>query len=85
MKCTSKAFCSTMESKLQLDNSQAKGLSALVLFNMKTRTTRTAGVVYKTSARDRGVVLNVCPWCAAPINFLGDGEVIVQPATGGAA
>jgi len=27
------------------------------------------GVVYKTNAKDKGLMLNVCPWCGGSVRF----------------
>jgi len=42
-----------------------KGFKALHTLKMgdPSSVTRFLGVAYKTSAKDRGLLLNVCPWC----------------------
>lgn len=56
-------FCTAMDRSINEDESTAKGLSTLQLYNMNTMKPSGVLVVYKTSARDRGVALNMCPWC----------------------
>jgi len=38
----------------------------------------TIGVLYKTSTEDRGLMLNICPWCEARIDHLNE-EHRVKP------
>ena len=67
--CGPDAFCPAMDSKVNEANARQKGLSAVVVFNLATRTERCIGVAYKTHANDRGLMLNVCPWCAASLEI----------------
>lgn len=69
-KCDKAGWCRAMDERLQEGNARAKGLAPLVLLNMNTGKSREAGVVYKKSAGDRGLLLNNCPWCGEPINFV---------------
>jgi hypothetical protein len=47
----------------------AAGLSVLNLMDLKTGEESVAGVMFKTDRRDRGILLNVCPFCSQPILF----------------
>jgi hypothetical protein len=73
LKCSRKAWCSSMEDRLNdfdYSSKAAKGLSVLVLMNLRTgRDLAPTGVVFRKSAKDVGLLLNVCPWCRAPIFF----------------
>jgi len=53
----------------------------MVLMNMTTGDTRKVGVAYKTSAKDPGLMLNVCPFCGAEI----DAGFKNQPVSGDTA
>lgn len=69
-KCSRESYCWAMSEKAEMDpNSRSKGLSELRLMNMTTGKLRTAGIVYRTNARDKGLMLNHCPWCGAAIQF----------------
>jgi len=54
------------------DNARRKGLSPLVVTNIRTLDIRVVGVAFKSSPADRGLLLNVCPWCREPILWLED-------------
>lgn len=69
MKCSAEKFCRAMDREVQR-RSDVKGLSLLVLLDVKTGNDHVAGVVYKSDPRKKGILLNVCPWCASPINFM---------------
>jgi len=60
--CSQTTLCKAMEMKCA-DNEHGKGLSVLHTMNLGTGEERMLGVVYKTSANDKGLLLNVCPWC----------------------
>jgi len=66
VKCSQKGWCRHMRTRLQDANVRKKGLSLLVV-SSDDKDNRVIGVVYKTDAHDRGMMLNVCPWCAEPI------------------
>jgi hypothetical protein len=59
--------CAMMDSKLQLTNAHVKGLSMLIVMHMGSLGDACVGIVYKTSANDPGVMLNLCPWCGGDI------------------
>jgi len=40
-----------------------KGFKALHTVKRDSNETRFLGVAYKTSAKDKGLLLNWCPWC----------------------
>lgn len=60
-KCSEAGMCQTMLDKVS--GNDGKGLVAFHTANPDTHTDRFLGVAYKTSAKDRGLMLNVCPWC----------------------
>lgn len=80
IKCTLKEngfidFCTGMDRCLEPQaNTKSKGLVQLNLYNFKTGKERCLGVVYQKSRKDRGLMLNLCPWCGE--NILFEKEVI---------
>lgn len=67
-KCDGRAqFCHAMEPRLQ-GGMYSKGINAGHMMNFKTGEDLDPLVVYKTSAGDKGLVLNYCPWCGARQN-----------------
>lgn len=61
-------WCSAMEQSLNPEaNSHLKGLNQLNLFNFRTADESCLGVCYNKSSKDRGIVLNKCPWCGEEI------------------
>ena len=70
IKCSPEGFCDALWDRLDDDNSRRKGMSALVLMNMKTGEDRTAGVVWRKDSKDRGLLLNFCPWCGEGIDWI---------------
>ena len=63
LKCTTEHVCNTMKSRLNDPYSRTKGMRAVHTINLDTGKTRLLGVSYHTSASDKGLLLNNCPWC----------------------
>lgn len=59
-RCSEDHICHVLESRL-VDS--GKGFKALHAINMTTGNFRLLGVAYKQNAKDKGLLLNVCPWC----------------------
>lgn len=59
--CGPATLCASMSSRLQ--DGHVKGLVAVETVNLITGKTRLLGVAYKSSATDKGLLLNACPWC----------------------
>lgn len=62
-------WCPAMNRALgdTLANHYGRGLTAIVLTNLATGTSRVAGIAYRKSGKDNGLMLNYCPWCGEPI------------------
>lgn len=61
-------WCSQMDAVLAPEaNQRVKGVVQINITSMQTGNQRIAGIAYRTKASDRGVFLNVCPWCGEPI------------------
>ena len=56
-------WCPGMAGVIQHESSR-KGIVALMTFNLTAGYTGEL-IVYKKSATDRGLILNLCPWCGA--------------------
>lgn len=66
-KCDGRAvICSTLDRRL--GNSYSKGLVLQPVINLKTGADCDPILLYKTSTRDRGLILNLCPWCGQKLN-----------------
>ena len=63
-----------LESRLNEDYqaTHAMGLRELVLTSIKTGRQRVAGVYHKARTKDRGLMLNYCPFCGADIRYVDD-------------
>lgn len=64
------ALCPRMEERLN-DSPHQKGLCRLVLTVFHEDRHWLAGVFYRKTPRDNGVLLNHCPWC---------GQSLIPPA-----
>lgn len=69
LKCGRARFCRLMENALgnTLSNEHVKGFVAIQVTNMKTFQSRVLGIAYRKSARDRGLMINFCPFCGKSI------------------
>ena len=71
--CTRDVFCNGMDSMLNPEtNAHMKGLTTILVAKLETGESRIIGVAYKKSASDKGLMLNNCPWCAAPILWVSE-------------
>jgi hypothetical protein len=68
-RCSKEAWCPAMSERL--NEGERAGFSVLTLMNFKSGEARVGGVLFKRSRRDRGIMLNVCPWCASAIFWIG--------------
>lgn len=76
-RCSPKGWCEAMGRSLnETANAHLKGLSVTVVTSIETGESRTIGVAYRNCASDRGVMLNTCPWCGAPILWVDDSPVL---------
>jgi hypothetical protein len=69
VKCSQEGWCRRLRKRLQEANSRKKGLAPLVV-SSGDRDDKIIGVTYKTDPHDRGMMLNVCPWCGEPILWM---------------
>ncbi len=61
-------WCNGMNKKLHPEaNAKVKGLIQVNLFNFTTGKESCLGVVYKSDIHDKGLILNLCPWCGEGI------------------
>jgi len=65
-KCTDKEYCVFLTERMG-DTYHQKGIVPLNLMNIETGNERHAGLVYKRTSNDRGLMLNYCPFCGVSI------------------
>jgi hypothetical protein len=58
------SLCPSLSSRL----GESKGLVFIKVINLKTGIERELGIAYKTDAKDRGLLINFCPFCGGNIN-----------------
>jgi hypothetical protein len=57
-------YCRTLNDRMApLANATHKGFSQLLVTNENTDERTVIGVYYKLDFKDKGLMLNVCPWC----------------------
>ncbi|KQP02504.1 hypothetical protein [Pseudorhodoferax sp. Leaf265] len=59
--CTATTMCGTMAQRA--DPYNAKGLRSVWTVSRDTTEQRFLGVAYATGRKDKGLMLNTCPWC----------------------
>ena len=59
--CDATGMCSPLAERT--DPFATKGFKSVHTVNLNTNVQRFFGVAYKRSAKDRGLMLNVCPFC----------------------
>lgn len=69
-KCEGEILCTALNDRLNDGNARGKGLSGVDLMNLRTMKTSFIGVCYKRSSKDRGLMINFCPWCGASLEHL---------------
>ncbi len=59
-------ICQTLADRFE-PTRHGKGIRSILLMNMKTGAERTL-FIYKTDMKDKGVILNYCPWCGGKLH-----------------
>lgn len=73
--CSKKNWCLSMERALEpVANSHKKGFHVVMLMHLPTGKERVIGVAYRKAPKDRGLMLNHCPWCNEKILWEKDTE-----------
>lgn len=68
--CSPSAWCDTLDAMTDVEaNSEARGLSVVLVTSFKTGMSRVVGVRCRARRGDPGVMLNVCPFCEARIDW----------------
>jgi len=62
-------ICSLLSNRLGSGHPE-KGMGRLNIMNMINGEITFAGVVYRTTAKDRGMLFNFCPFCGADLEPL---------------
>ena len=65
-------LCDRLAEYVENPNPKGKGMKEFILTNFETGQKRWAFIAYTKSAKDRGVIMNFCPWC---------GESLLSPET----
>lgn len=67
-RCDPPSWCARLDERLEPEaNTRTKGLSLVVTTHQLTGKQTVHGVAFHRSARDRGLMLNHCPWCGEAI------------------
>lgn len=71
-KCDTEGICGSLKRHLNQEANRGRGLSAFVLTDLDGhsplfRSYRFAGVTFRDSAADNGVLINFCPWCGVSL------------------
>jgi len=75
-------FCNGMTRCLDVQPHRGKGLALIEVVDEEARESRVIGMVYKTSRKDNGLVLNACPWCCHEIWW---GQKVSKSPKGGSS
>lgn len=67
-------FCKTLCKRVKAPGSGGYGFFEVQVLDLEKRGVKTIGVNYKESAKDRGVMLNNCPYCGEKIDWFRDGR-----------
>lgn len=65
-KCNDKQWCKWLDERLN-DGYHGKGFCAVDVVHHETGTVSSYGVRYRTSSKDKGLMLNFCPFCGERI------------------
>lgn len=69
--CTKKKWCRRMEERIApLANAHVKGFVQFNITHLATGKVERRGVMYRTTPKDRGFVLNFCPFCGTNLYVL---------------
>lgn len=64
--CTKKSDCEAMANRI---TEGGAGFEHVTLFNISTSKARYIGIRYRKNRKDRGIMLNFCPWCGGNLQF----------------
>ncbi len=66
-KCSRDRWCTSL--KRLFTEANRKGINPVFVMSVSEETGRIAGVAYKKTERDRGLMLNFCPFCGESLKF----------------
>lgn len=72
MSCSREAFCKALDDRIEGTNEKRKGFQSVEVVNLAEVKTETIGVAYRLSAKDKGLMLNFCPFCGEKILWRKD-------------
>lgn len=62
-RCDESGMCKFLAERVMLGLAGGRGLHTMETINMKTGKTTFRGVAYKTDSKDKGLMINFCPFC----------------------
>ena len=64
-KCDEKSLCTFLSDRIDGRGlgTRSKGFHILTTLNLKSKKERFFGVTYKSSGKDKGLMINWCPFC----------------------
>lgn len=77
--CTRESWCSALAERIRYSGERIiRGFYAIQTVDLTsdgpTLEPKTIGIAYRESAKDRGLMLNFCPFCGTPIDWGFKGE-----------
>lgn len=73
VKCSKPSFCGAMYDAFGYPGAK-RGFDRVTAINIKDGTMRLIGVRYCETPKDKGIMLNFCPWCGESLQWWGEGE-----------
>jgi hypothetical protein len=73
-------FCKTLNERMDMLGHRGKGIQPLMVMTKSYTSMETRGAMYKTNAKDRGLMLNFCPFCGESLRWWENKESTDAPA-----
>ena len=67
-------FCKTLRDRTENVGHHGKGIVSVMVMAKNYSELKTVGVMYKESAKDRGLMFNHCPWCGESLRWFDKKE-----------
>lgn len=69
-KCNSiDGFCKSLNDRMDMLGHRGKGIQPLMVMTKSYTRMETRGAMYKTDAKDRGLMFNFCPFCGESLRW----------------
>ena len=66
-KCQVGKYCNSLRDRIQESNSRQKGIVPINIITLTSHEITHVGLCYKQSSKDKGLMLNYCPFCGQKI------------------